>query len=159
MSERGPGDLRFLPAGDPRLAMPTTCRGCGYNLAGLRDQVCPECGQAVQCDAFRWERATDHREGIAAAWWHIATAVAVVFVVAGLILQAPAGGRPGQELADVSPMVPYVLAFFFGTISGVAAALAGTAAARRRRGLLTLGLLVLCPIVIVVWTLLLTQVL
>ena len=35
---------RLRPADEWRLPLPPTCRRCAYNLTGLRDERCPECG-------------------------------------------------------------------------------------------------------------------
>ena len=31
----------------PRTRGPTDCLGCGYDLRGVRDRACPECGATV----------------------------------------------------------------------------------------------------------------
>lgn len=35
---------RVRPAGEWRLPLPPTCRKCAYNLTGLAEDRCPECG-------------------------------------------------------------------------------------------------------------------
>lgn len=48
------------PKGEWRFPLPPTCEYCGYNLTGLTEERCPECGQG-----FRWR---DVRQRAARTW-------------------------------------------------------------------------------------------
>jgi hypothetical protein len=51
---------RLRPAGEWRLPLPPTCKRCDYNLTGLRDERCPECGTR-----FTWREV---RQRVARVW-------------------------------------------------------------------------------------------
>jgi hypothetical protein len=51
---------RLRPAGEWRLPLPPTCKRCSYNLTGLREERCPECGTP-----FTWKEV---RQRVGRIW-------------------------------------------------------------------------------------------
>lgn len=51
---------RMIPKGEWRLPLPPTCRKCDYNLTGLKEDRCPECGTT-----FNW---TEVRKRASRIW-------------------------------------------------------------------------------------------
>ena len=51
---------RLQPGREWRLPLPPTCKKCGYNLTGLREDRCPECGST-----FTWREV---RQRVGRIW-------------------------------------------------------------------------------------------
>jgi hypothetical protein len=59
------------------------CRGCGYNLAGLSEQRCPECGRRFNPrNSFSFDR-TDRAARVRSRWW-IWLCLGCAYLAAGL---------------------------------------------------------------------------
>lgn len=83
----------------PRRTRPARCRGCGYSLAGLRADTCPECGKAATLPSRReWDQATS-REVAQRAYLQAAFVAAGGVGLGILVRTASAGWFAGAIFA------------------------------------------------------------
>lgn len=107
---------------------PSTCRRCGYDLAGLEARRCPECGDA---DGAPLRRPVSHRRS---------GVVLVVAAGAPLLGAALCAGLLGEMVLRVIGWV-YMLAPFLGVTHAVTVALLARARfALTKRVVLAVGL-------------------
>lgn len=108
---KAPVERWVSPATKAKQAMALPCPQCGYDLRGLRNDRCPECGLVLNYAAVR--QAENKRDGVNDSSWFDGKAVAMV--IAGLAVGAAVWGFQFGWLVGVTA---FGLDFAFTVVIG-----------------------------------------